>query len=147
MSESRKEILAMLAEGKITADEAERLIAAMERTPQGAVAAGEPAVSRKPLPKYLRVVVEAEEDPGSDTLTKVNIRVPFQLLRAGVKLANFMPPRARAEVNEALRKQGIDFDVAQIKPENLDELIEQLNDLVVDIDSDRRRAKVKIFCE
>jgi hypothetical protein len=90
------------------------------------------------LPKYLRVVVEAEDDHGADTLTKVNIRVPFQLLRAGVKLANFLPPKARTQVNEALREKGVDFDLNQIKPENLDELIEQLQDMVIDIDHDKR---------
>ncbi len=33
MSENRRQILDMLAQGKITADEAERLIAALEREP------------------------------------------------------------------------------------------------------------------
>ena len=145
MSENRKQILDMLAAGKITADEAERLIAALERAPNGDAAGA--AVARKPLPKYLRVVVEAEDSHGADTMTKVNIRVPFQLLRAGVKLANFMPPKARMQVNEALREKGVDFDLNQIKPENLDELIEQLQNMVIDIDQDKRRAKVKVFCE
>ncbi len=145
MSENRRQILEMLAAGKITADEAERLIAALERAPNGD--AGGTPLARKPLPKYLRVVVEAEDDHGAETLTKINIRVPFQLLRAGVKLANFLPPKARTQVNEALREKGVDFDVSQIKPENLDELIEQLQDMVIDIDSDKRRAKVKVFCE
>jgi hypothetical protein len=145
MSENRKQILDMLAGGKITADEAERLIAALERAPGGSL--GTASVARKPLPKYLRVVVEAEDDDGGDALTKVNIRVPFQLMRAGVKLANFMPPKARAQVNEALREKGVDFDLNQIKPENLDELIEQLQDMVVDIDHDNGRAQVKVFCE
>jgi hypothetical protein len=144
MSENRKQILDMLAAGKITADEAERLIAALERAPNGEAAA---PTARKPLPKYLRVVVEAEDEGSADTLTKVNIRVPFQLLRAGVKLANFLPPKARTQVNDALREKGVDFDLNQIKPENLDELIEQLTDTVIDIDHDRGRAKVKMFCE
>ncbi len=147
MSENRKQILDMLAAGKITADEAERLIAALERAPSGSDTASAASVTRKPSPKYLRVVVEAEDDDGGDALTKVNIRVPFQLMRAGVKLANFMPPKARAQVNEALREKGLDFDLNQIKPENLDELIEQLQDMVVDIDHDNGRARVKVFCE
>ena len=48
MNEDRKRILDLLAEGKITADEAERLIAAMggERAGPSATAAGEPAASR-----------------------------------------------------------------------------------------------------
>jgi hypothetical protein len=146
MSENRRQILEMLAAGKITADEAERLIAALERA-HPETAAGETADVRKPLPKYLRVLVEAEDGDHVDTMTKVNIRVPFQLLRAGVRLANFLPPKARAQVNEALREKGVDFDVSQIRPENLDELIAQLDDMIVDIDHDKGRAKVKIFCE
>jgi hypothetical protein len=55
-----------------------------------------------------------------------------------------MPLEARTRVNEALREKGIDFDVSQIKPENLDDLIEQLQDVV---DMDNGRAKVKVFCE
>ena len=145
MSENRRQILDMLAAGKITADEAERLIAALERAPSSDPAGA--TTARRPLPKYLRVVVEAEDDDDGEALTKVNIRVPFQLMRAGVKLANFMPPKARAQVNEALREKGVDFDLNQIKPENLDELIEQLQDMVIDIDQDKRRAKVKVFCE
>jgi len=145
MSENRRQILDMLAAGKITADEAERLIAALERAPSSDAAGA--TTARRPLPKYLRVVVEAEDDDDGEALTKVNIRVPFQLMRAGVKLANFMPPKARAQVNEALREKGVDFDLNQIKPENLDELIEQLQDMVIDIDHDKGRAKVKVFCE
>ncbi len=56
------------------------------------------------------------------------------LLGAGVRLANFIPPQAQRRVNEEMRKQGIDVDVAQIKPENLDELIDQLRDLTIEID-------------
>jgi|ERR1700733_201580 len=147
MNENRKQILEMLAARKITADEAERLIAALERNGSAGTASEEAMPPKKPLPKYLRVLVEQDDEGHGDTMTKVNIRVPFQLLRAGVRLASLLPPRARTQVNEALREKGVDFDLSQIKPENLDELIEQLNDVVVDIDHDRGRAKVKIFCE
>jgi hypothetical protein len=147
MSENRRQILDMLANGKITADEAERLLAALERNGDATAGAETASNIRKPLPKYLRVLVEADDEAHGDTLTKVNIRVPFQLLRAGVKLANLLPPKARSQVNDALREQGVDFDLNQIKPENLDELIEQLNDVVVDIDHDKGRAKVRVFCE
>ncbi|MGD0192273.1 MAG: hypothetical protein ABSD74_16155 [Rhizomicrobium sp.] len=143
MGEHRRQILDMLASGKITADEAERLIAALERDP--ASQGGAPAA--RSAPKYLRVVVDADELGGTDTLTKVNIRVPLQLLRAGVKLASLIPQDAREHVNEALREKGVAFDMSQLKPENIEELIEQLNDLTVDVDQPRRKVKVKVFCE
>jgi hypothetical protein len=144
MNEDRRSILDMLAAGKITADEAERLLAALDRAPSAAAPAVDDAYpGGKPRPKYLRVLVDTDED--ADGPTKVNIRVPMQLLRAGVRLSSVIPPKAREEVNAAMARQGIPFDVNQIRPENLEELVEQLGELTVDVDQER--TKVRIFCE
>ena len=149
MNEHRRQILQMLSEGKISADEAERLISAMEEPSTvkssdfGTVSAG------KERPKYLRVQVDAEDGGGHDGPTKVNVRVPMQLLRAGVKLAYLIPAAALQKANLAMHEQGIPVDLTQIKPENLEELIEQLNDLTVDVDQKdaNTRVKVRVFCE
>jgi len=142
MSENRRQILDMLAAGKLTADEAERLLTALEREPSNQVAAG-----GRDKVKYLRVVVDAMD--GDDGPTKVNVRVPMQLLRAGVKLTSIIPPRARDEVNAALRKEGIDVDIGKLTPDSLEEIVEHLRDLQVDVDHEhgKERAKVRVFCE
>ena len=152
MSEDRRQILGMLADGKINADEAERLIAALggggSSNAGGAQASNRTAhIDERPAPKanrakYLRVVVEANDGDGN---TKVNVRVPMQLLRAGVRLSALIPPQAREQVNAAMARQGIPFDISQIRPENLEDLIEHLNDVIVDVDNDH--AKVRVFCE
>lgn len=144
MSEDRRQILQMLADGKVTADEAERLMAAMD----GARAPGpSPGSPRAPGrgPKYLRVMVDTDNAHGAEGPTKVNIRVPMQLLRAGVRLSALIPPEARDRVNQAMRQHGSPVDLNQLKPENLEELLEQLNDLTVDVDQER--TKVRVFCE
>jgi hypothetical protein len=41
----------------------------------------------------------------------------------------------------------MDFDVSQIKPENLNEVIDQLQDLSVDIDQQQDDVKIRIFTE
>ena len=144
MNENRKSILDMLAAGKITADEAERLMAALEKESR---AGGAPNAdsSAKPKPKYLRVMVEAAEGHPGEGPTKVNVRVPMQLLRAGVRLTSLIPAQARDHINQAMREHGVNFDVGQLKPENLEELIDQLNDLTVDVD--QKDAQVRVFCE
>jgi hypothetical protein len=141
MSEQRRQILAMLAEGKITADEAEQLIAALERdrVDNGSVAA-EPRQAKRP--KYLRVVVD---DRGGDEVTKVNIRVPIQLLRAGVRLASLIPPKALDQANEKLHRAGVLIDLGQMKPEHIEELMDHLGDLTVDVEESD--SKVHVFCE
>ena len=138
MNDSRRQILDMLASGKITAEQAERLIAALERGGAGAT-----AMSESDKIKYLRVLVDTK-DP-IDGPTKVNVRVPMQLLRAGVRLTGVIPASAREEVNNALRKEGIAFDINNVTPQNLEELIEQLRELTVDVDNEN--TKVRVFCE
>jgi hypothetical protein len=143
MSENRKRILDMLASGRITADEAERLLNAMENGPILDVTPARTFGASK----YLRVLIEREPERAGDEQTKVNIRVPLQLLRAGVKLKSLLPEDARDQMNEAMREKGFDFDINQFKAENLDEMLANLNDLSIDIDKKNRKAKVRIFCE
>ena len=147
MSENRRQILQMLSLGQITADEAERLIAALEKEPPSASSADRAESRPKARSKYLRVLVDSEDD--GDGPTKVNIRVPMQLLRAGVKLAGLIPVRARDRVNDAMREHGMPFDLNQIRPENIEELIDQLDDLTVDVNqkNDKEKVKVRVFCE
>jgi hypothetical protein len=71
--------------------------------------------------------------------------VPMQLLRAGVRLSSLIPLEARDKVNEAMRDHGVPFNLSQLKPENLDELIDQISELTVDVDNEN--AKVRVFCE
>jgi len=103
----------------------------------------------KDRPKYLRVQVDSEDGGGHDGPTKVNVRVPMQLLRAGVKLAYLIPAAALQKANLAMHEKGIPVDLTQIKPDNLEELVEQLSDLTVDVDQKDAdtRVKVRVFCE
>jgi hypothetical protein len=157
MNENRRQILEMLAAGKITADEAEQLIAALE---PNTAASGSEFTGRiggsngwpnsdKDAPvktrlKYLRVLVESTEKNGPTT---VNVRVPMQLLRAGVRLASLIPQQAHDELDATLSKHGVPLTLSQIKPENLEELIDHLEDLSVDVDAKEEKAKVRVFCE
>src|SRR5215469_5600990 len=139
MSAERRKILDMLADRKITADDAERLLAALDKEPLSAAGSARDDKSGS-RPKYLRVVIDTLEGT-TDKPTKVNVRLPLQLLRTGIKLPSLLPPEARAELNAALRESGISFDLNQIKPENVDELIEAFSDLAVDVDAEGGRSK------
>ncbi|MDT0443036.1 SHOCT-like domain-containing protein [Streptomyces johnsoniae] len=143
MNEQRRQILEMLAEGKVTADEAERLIDALER--ERPESPPRSASRPKPRPKYLRVVVNWAGDPGGDGPGRVNVRVPLQLLRAGVRLTSLVPPQALTKVNAKLDRSGVPIDLTQLKPQELEELIEQLDDVTVDVDDPD--ATVQVFCE
>lgn len=140
MSEERRKILEMLSEGKITVEEAERLLSAISEPSEESYQ--EEKSEGKARLKYLRVIVE----PGSDQENgeKVNIRVPMKLLRAGIKLASLVPKDALGKVDTHLKEKGINVDISQITEDNLEEIIESLNDLTVDVEG---KEKVRIFCE
>ncbi len=70
----------------------------------------------------------------------------MSLIRAGIKLTSLIPTEARDKVNAALLEKGIDFDVRNVKPEDIEELIEALGELEVDVVSSKGE-KVKVFVE
>jgi hypothetical protein len=142
MNEQRRQILQMLAEGKITADEAERLIDALERErPESAPGA---TPRPKPRPKYLRVVMNSTDNT-DDGPTRLNVRVPLQLLRAGVRLTSLIPPQALTRVNAELDKSGVPIDLTELRPQHLEDLIDQLDEVTIDVDDPDTRLQV--FCE
>ena len=157
MNDDRKSILDMLAAGKITADEAERLLAALDANP-GTATENPASTASRPKdaaraaspPKYLRVLVEADERTTGlkGGPTTVNVRVPMQLLRSGVRLAGLIPAQAHEQLDQAFSQHGIPITLSQIKPENLEELIDHLSDLTVDVDGkDENKTRVRVFCE
>ena len=138
MSEEKRKILEMLADKKITVDDAEKLLAAV--SDRAAAAAGDSA--GKAGPKFLRVLVEpAADDKDGD---RVNIRVPLNLVRAGLKFASFIPPQVREKVNSELKEKGVPFDMNHFNPQDVEALLVHLNDLTVEVEG---KEKVRVFCE
>ncbi|MFJ3820753.1 SHOCT-like domain-containing protein [Streptomyces nodosus] len=144
MNEQRRQVLQMLSEGKITADEAERLIDALDREKPAPTPGAAPRP--KGRPKYLRVMVDAADGSGDDDgASRVDIRIPLQLLRAGVRLTSLLPPLALTKVNNELNRSGVPVDLTELKPQHLEDLIDQLDEVTVDVDDPD--AKVQVFCE
>ena len=144
MSEERKKILNMLSEGKISVDEAERLLTAMSET--NTTTPGEPVVvpgkKQGGVPKYLYVSVLPKEGRKGE---RVNVRVPLGLIKAGMKFASLIPSNVQDKVCNAMEEKGIDFDLSNLNMDNVDELLEAFRELQVDVDSDDE--VVKVYCE
>lgn len=137
-SEERKKIIEMVANGKISVEDAERLLDKLSGPEPVAHEEPEPAIegraaSGRPL-KYLRVVVNSSDED------KVNIRVPLALVRTGIKLSTMLP----SDADQKLKDKGI--DLSQFSRMKGDELTEALRELKVDVDS-ADGDTVRIFCE
>jgi class 3 adenylate cyclase len=94
--------------------------------------------------RYLRVQIDPKGD-GSRKQGRVNIRVPLKLLRAGVKLSAVLPEHAKEKINASLREKGLDFDIASLEGEKLEELLSALSEM--DIDVVEKDKTVRIYFE
>jgi hypothetical protein len=135
MSEEKTKILEMLANGKINVAEATELLKSVEDSSPPKVAKGEV--------KFFRVKVLSQKGNGKDET--VNVRIPLQLLRSGIKLATLIPIGIQDKVNSALKEEGLHFDLSKIKMEDLEALVASLAEMTVDVD--QGTEKVQIFCE
>lgn len=138
MSE-RQQILQMLASGKITVAEAEKLLTAVEGASTGTAVEPVAAPPAKRKARYLRVCVSGG---GSE---KVDVRVPLQLIRAGVKLGSFIPENVQLKIDEELQDKGIQFKLKDIKAEDVEELIDGLSEFEVNVNDNGEG--VRVFCE
>ena len=137
MSVERKKVLEMLADKKITAEEADRLLEKLERS--GASDAGEKsaaasAAGEPKKPRHMRILVER---PGRED---VNIRIPMAFTRTGARLMAVLPPQVLARLAES----GVDLSV--LSTFNAEELAGIMDNFQMDIEKGNGK-KVKIFCE
>ena len=146
MSEDRSRILTMLAEGKITADEAGQLLDALDSrggetradSSGGSAIKGDPTPLLEALPRFLYVKVNAEN---GDT---VDVKVPLALVRSGLKLTSLIPAQAMDQINSSMSEHGMSIDFSNLKPEDIDELVEALREMEVNVDS-ANGDKVRVY--
>jgi hypothetical protein len=146
MNEDRKRILDMLAEGKITAEQADLLIDSLGAPAEPAAApAPSPSAdwptgpSATGTPKFRYVKIRSSD---KDT---VDVKVPLALLRAGLKLTSLIPPQAMDQINESMAASGMSIDFNNLKPNDIEEVIESLGEMEVNIVS-ANGDNVRVFC-
>ena len=157
--DDRRRILDMVAQGKITVDEADQLLAALAN-PASGTAAADSATSSQALPRYMRIVVhrpareaKVQRDyawtgswAGMARPEKtVSVRIPFSLVRSGMRLGAIVPGTAGEVLTNVLRERGLNLDMSKMSPEEIAAAFKDLGELSVDVDNGK--AQVRISCE
>ena len=142
MTDSRHRILTMLAEGKITVEEAERLLTAINENAEETAQESGGETKRKE-PKFLCIEVNADES-GKSGKDRVNIKIPLSLVKTGMALGSLLPAQAKDKVSTALGEKGIDLDLNNLNRGSIDELIKELRDL--EITAEDKVDSVRIYC-
>ncbi len=138
MSLETRKVLDMVAAGKITADDAEKLLAKLGTSSEVSEEVQPEQAAKDTAPKcYLRIVVD---EPGKKP---VNIRMPLAFARAGLSIAGMLPKN----VAEKMKERGLDLEQLRFHTGfGKDENVEVLKQLDLDIDKGDGK-KVRIFCE
>ncbi len=136
MTVENRKVLEMLAAGKITSEDAERLLdkLAAVKDPPESDSPGGAGKAGATTPKYLRIEVKA---PGKKD---VNMKVPLSFVRSGAGLIGVLP----AQVVQRLNEKGLNLEaLSNLQGEKLNAA---LNELCIDIDKGNEK-QVRIFCE
>ena len=118
-NDERKMILEMVADGKISVDDAQRLFDKLQeaehrrQSDSGAGAAPRP----RSRPTHLRIVTT-----GDDSDDGINLRIPIGLVRAGLALDSFLPSWAQGHVIVGSKLSDLTSLDKDYLRENLDEL-------------------------
>lgn len=152
MSEERQRILGMLSEGKITAAEAETLLDAMSPATGDTPAAAPDTTADWPkgpsatgTPKFMYVKVISAPNETNSGKDKVDVKIPLSLLRAGLKLTSLIPPQAMDQISESMGEHGMSFDFNNLKPADIEEIIANLGEMEVNVDS-ADGDHIRVFC-
>ncbi len=127
MSDETKRVLEMVAAGKITVDEGDRLLGALGA---GQSALPPPAAAECVAPRFLKIDASSTGKEGKDE--SFRMRVPLDLIRAGLKLRALIPETKRDKINERLRNKGIEGDVFEMSDDEIESLIRTLSDLEIE---------------
>ena len=140
MSEERMRILQMLAEGKLGVEDAEKLLQALEGKPREIESAAQ-SRTLDMKSKYLFVQVDPKEGKSSE---RVSVKVPLALVKAGLNITKLIPADAQEKIQSSMHGSGIPFNLSDIDPQNYEEIMEALEQMSIDVDTDE--STVKVFC-
>jgi len=131
MSEEQKKILKMVAEGKVTPDEADRLLSALKTS--------------KGKGRFLRVRVF---DKGKEK-TKVKVDIPLSVLKLASKIGaafkGVIPEGSKVNIH------GREISWDEFTPEMIDKIVEEINEggrfTLVEVDDEEKDECVEVYIE
>jgi len=147
-TDDTRRVLDMLAQGKITVDEADRLIKAV--TAERATASDrEPAPGDRPHARWFRINIHK---PAKDQLHKpkdVNIRVPIAVVKGGMRLGAIIATFAGEKAAQRMKERGVDLDLASINGDfsrmngaEFDSFLRSLDEMNIEVDDGKSQVRI-----
>ena len=150
-TDDTRRILDMLSQGKISVDEADRLLKAMSADPPAGNAAAAPSTDTTRA-RWIRINIHKPAKDDGHRPKDVNIRVPIAVVKGGMRLGALIGTFAGEKAARRMKAQGLDIDLAKINSDlsqmngpEFDEFLRSLHDTNIEIDDGK--AQVRITAE
>ena len=138
MSDETRRVLDLLAQGKITVDEADQLLNAVK--PPRADASSPNGDDGVPPRRYFRITVQhAATDWRPEK--KVKIKIPMSIARSGMRLASLIPGLS-AEATARLREQGLDIDLSKLDYKQIEDLLKDMGEVTIDVNDGKETVRM-----
>jgi len=149
-SEDTRRILEMVSQGKITVDDAERLLKAMAEAGPAATPGMADANGDSSKKRWLRINIHKPAGEHRAQPKDVSIRVPLGIVRGGMRLGAIIATFAGDKAMRRMKVNGMDVDLAAINGDlsklhgpEFDAFVSSLHD----IDIDDGQSQVRITSE
>jgi hypothetical protein len=147
-TDETRRVLDMLQEGKITVDEADRLLKALSADRPPDTAAADAATDGRDRVRWIRINIQKPANDGHKA-KNVNIRVPIAVVKGGMRLGAIIGTFAGDKAARRMKAQGLDIDLAKISSDlsqmngpEFDEFLRSLNETNIEIDDGRSQVRI-----
>jgi hypothetical protein len=147
-TDDTRRVLDLLSQGKITVDEADRLLKAVsaDRTAAAGETAGDDG---RPPARWFRINIHK---PAKDQMHKpkdVNIRVPIAVVKGGMRLGAIIATFAGEKAAQRMKDRGVDLDLATINGDlsrmngaEFDTFLRSLDEMNIEVDDGKSQVRI-----
>jgi len=147
-TDDTRRILDMLAQGKITVDEADRLLKAVSADRPADAAAGATA-GGEARPRWFRINIHKPAKSDGHAPKDVTVRVPIAVVKGGMRLGAIIATFAGEKAAQRMKARGVDLDLSTINGDlsrmNGDEFaafLKSLDDMNIEIDDGKSQVRI-----
>src|SRR4051812_22999666 len=112
-TDDTRRVLDMLQDGKISVDEADRLLKALAADRSFESSAADTATDGRDRVRWIRINIQKPANDGHKA-KNVNIRVPIAVVKGGMRLGAIIGTFAGDKAARRMKAQGLDIDLAKI---------------------------------
>ena len=148
-TDDTRRILDMLSQGKITVDEADRLLKALTAERPAETATADTATDGGPGVRWIRINIHKPAKDQTHRPKDVNIRVPIAVVKGGMRLGAIIATCAGEKAAQRMKERGLDLDLSTINGDlskmngaEFDAFMKSLDDMNIEIDDGRSQVRI-----